>query len=748
MNRNLLLIFLLLSLLLPCALPLFAGQTPAGQTSPAFPKYHRKEFAVPMRDGIHLHTDVFAPENIAGPLPIILVRTPYNSDEWGIGPNFQYFKTMAEDGYIFVIQDARGRFKSEGTFVMMRSPRHSTRAIIQKAANSKAIRPKATEQEASAPKMTDPKADDTKNIDEGTDAYDTIAWLVRNVPNNNGRVGMLGVSYDGWLAAMALTVPHPALRAVSPQAPPADMFLGDDFHHNGAFRLSYGFEYAAMMETDKSQNFTFDFDRYDTYDWYLRLGPLANANAKYLHGKLPTWNDFVAHPNYDTFWQQQAAAPIIQQMSPTVPTLLVAGWWDQEDFDGPLKIYAALQKAEIQTRTQKKKFAADNSVRAENDNQLKDNQKSGHNYLVVGPWNHGGWGHGDGRRLGLIDFGSDTAAYFRDKVQAPWFAHYLKDRPLVSQSGALVFESGSNQWVGYDQWPPTKDIQPLTLYFRADGLLSIQPPGSRVKDATPSLNTKRDPKEDGRNLTSNAQGAADSYLSDPSHPVPYRPRPIEATYFPKGSGWYTWLLEDQRFVSDRSDVLSWETAPLSVDVALAGNIVAHLFASTSGTDCDWIVKLIDVYPEKAALSDTNAQSSRNEKRDKVASKEQIDRTKETNAIIDPITTNPKMAGYQLMVANEVLRGRFRHSFEKPEAIVPNRVETYTVDLHSQAYRFRKGHRIMVQVQSSWFPLIDRNPQTFVSNIFAARPEDFHTATQRVFRAPRYPSHITISVTNN
>jgi putative CocE/NonD family hydrolase len=578
--------------------------------------YTKTEVMIPMRDGIKLNTAIYAPKNAPGPLPIIFRRTPYGISN--AANSFKgSFKELADDGYIFVFQDNRGRYGSEGQFVMQRLPRD----------------------------RRDPKA-----IDEGSDAYDTIEWVLKNVPKHNGRVGMLGVSYDGWLTVMALIDPHPALKCASPQASPADMYLGDDFHHNGAFRLSYGFEYAALMETGKT-SYQFQFDRYDTYEWYLRLGPLARVNEKYFQGKLPTWNDFVAHPNYDEFWQRQAAAPYLKRV-PT-PTLNVAGWWDQEDYYGPLKIYETLEK----------------------------NDKENHNFLVVGPWNHGGWNR-ESSNLGKINFEKATGVYYREQIQAPWFAHYLKDRPF-SMPEAMTFETGANEWRRDQSWPPRARATERNLYFHGGGKLSFDPP---VED----------------------KAAFDSYLSDPAHPVPYRPRPIEPTYYPRGSGWPAWLVEDQRFVHARPDVLSYVTEDLAEDVVVAGEAFADLFASTTGSDADWIVKLIDVYPEE-------------------------------------YVPEPKMGGYQLMVANEVFRGRFRKSFEKPEALVPNQVAEFNFSLHSLNHRFRKGHRIMVQVQSTWFPVIDRNPQKFIPNIFMARAEDYIAATQRIYRSPQYRSHLKLSM---
>ncbi len=610
------------SLVLTCLVVLATTAAVLPQQKPGDPikDFTRQDVMVPMRDGVRLHTLIFVPKKMTEPLPFVLVRTPYGIDTRARRDFGSYLADMIKEGYIFVYQDIRGRFKSEGQFVMSRSPR-------------------------------DPK--DPKGIDEGTDAYDTIEWLLKNVPGNNGRAGMLGISYPGWLTVMAMLDPHPALKAVSPQASPADQFLGDDFHHNGAFRLSYGFEYVAMMETSKV-NTNFKFDRHDTFDWYLHLGPLSNVNTRYFHGKMPTWNDFVAHPNYDAFWQKQASAPYLKRVQ--VPALHVAGWWDQEDFYGPLKTYELLE--EHDTKNQ--------------------------NFLVVGPWNHGGWSAGEGNKLGRIQFDSPTGKYFREKVQAPWFAYHLKDRGKLDQPEALMFQTGSNRWVRHDRWPPKK-ASPRKLYFHPEGKLAFTPP----------------PAQPGRNF--------DSYLSDPAHPVPYRPRPVTPTY--PGPEWRVWMVEDQRFVHNRPDVLSWETEPLKEDVVVAGGLTARLFASTSGTDCDWVVRVIDVYPES-------------------------------------YPKEPAMGGYQLMVAGEVLRARFRKSFEKPEPVEPNQVTEYTIDLHWNHHCFRKGHRIMVQVQSTWFPLIDRNPQKYVPNIFEARESDFQVARQRVYRAPHFASHIVMPVISN
>ncbi|HMP17144.1 MAG TPA: CocE/NonD family hydrolase [Gemmatales bacterium] len=563
--------------------------------------YERKTVNVAMRDGIQLHTVIHTPKDQKTALPILLQRTPYGADNRS--PLQPYLRDMAEDGYIFVFQDIRGRFQSEGTFEMIRPGR------------DKNIK---------------------NSIDESTDAYDTIDWLIKNIPNNNGRVGILGISYDGWLSTMALVEPHPSLKACSPQAPVADMFLGDDFHHNGAFRLSYGFEYVALMETNNRTS-SFKFDKVDTYEWYLKLGPLSNVNAKHFHGKMPTWNRFTKHPNYDDFWKNQSVVKYIQETK--VPTLNVAGWWDQEDFYGPLTTYSALEK--------------------------HDNQSI--NFKVIGPWNHGGWANSNGDSLGNIKFHLPTAKFFREKVQAPFFAKYLKDKPGFDIDEVLTFQTGSNRWQKHNQWPPREAVA-SKLYFHEDGQLRFEAPS--------------------------AASGHDTYISDPNKPVPYRLRPIFPTYSP-GSNWNIWLVSDQRFVHNRPDVLTYETTTLEDDVTLTGTVKAKLHASTTGTDSDWVVKLIDVYPDDYA--------------------------------------ERAMAGYQLMVANDVFRGRFRESFESPKALEPGRVLDYNINLHSINHTFKKGHKIMVQVQSTWFPLIDRNPQTFVPNIFEANISDFQVATQTVHR---------------
>jgi uncharacterized protein len=595
--------------------------------------YAKQVVMIPMRDGIKLNTVIYYPQKFSTSVPILLTRTPYGVSDTQSPNRHDYIADMAKEGYIFVFQDIRGRYKSDGIFEMQRFTRDKK---------------------------------NPKSIDESTDTYDAIEWLLKNIPNNNGKVGMYGISYAGWTTMMGTIDPHPALKAVSEQATPSDMWIGDDFHHNGAFRLSYGFEYAYMEEATK-EDAHFPFDQYDTYDWYLKLGPLSNVNEKYFHGKIPTWNNFATHPDYDEFWKKQSMPYRLD--APTVPNLHVAGYWDQEDFYGPLNAYEVLEKKDTHNQ----------------------------NFIVIGPWNHGGWGRSSGDHLGNIKFGMPTGEQFRKEIQAPWFAFHLKGKstppspeaPPMTVAAisngkfaeAITFQTGSNTWQSYETWPPSNKTSLKNLYFQSNGKLSFDAP-----------------------VTSDS---FDQYISDPNHPVPYRSRPIEATYSP-GSRWYTWLTEDQRFVHNRPDVLSWITDELKEDITVTGNLIANLFASTSGTDSDWVVKFIDVYPEN-------------------------------------YPEDQKMSGYQFMIANDVFRGRYRNSFERPEPVKPNEINKYSIDLHAVNHVFKKGHKIMVQVQSTWFPIIDRNPQKFVPNIFLASESDFQSAKQNIFRSAKFPSHIVVPV---
>jgi len=610
----------------------FSAIQSAGQAAQAAQpdEFKQVDAMIPMRDGTHLQTVVFTPLVATENLPILFTRTPYGvpENQAGLTAKDSPFRPLIADGYIFVFQNLRGRFKSEGTFVMQRAPRDES---------------------------------DPKSVDESTDAYDSIDWLVKNVAKNNGKVGIWGISYAGWTTVMALRNPHPALKAASEQASPADMFMGDDFHHNGAFRLSYGMEYSALVEAEKESNFHFDFDKADTYEWYLKLGPLSNVNKNYFHGKIPAWNDFVDHPARDKYWLAQATDSWLHGTS--VPVQNVAGWWDQEDFYGPIRTYDLLEKA----------------------------GSGSQNYLVVGPWNHGGWFRSGGTHLGDISFGSATSDYFRTEVMTPWFRYWLHGEGSAPASKVLAFETGSNVWKQYAEWPP-KSAKPTPIYFGAGRSLSFTKPAANA-------------------------GAFDAFVSDPANPVPYRPRPIQPTY--PGADWPKWLVQDQRFVDHRPDVLTWETESLTSDVRVAGDVVAHFYASTTGTDADWVVKLIDVQPEDAV---SNIPAEGDEPARKV-----------------------NMGGFELMISNEVYRARFLHGFDKPQALKPNQVVEYNVDLHTADHVFQKGHKIMVQIQSTWFPIIDRNPQKFVPSIFAASADDYTAATERVYHSAAYPSSIILPV---
>ncbi|MEP7258463.1 MAG: CocE/NonD family hydrolase [Flavitalea sp.] len=584
--------------------------------------YRKNAYMIPMRDGVKLFTLVLSPVDAAKPSPILIQRTPYGADfpvpddtvikTNALGPAY----IMAREGYFFVYQDIRGKYKSEGSMQIHQPVIH----LVKKGA-----------------------------VDESTDTWDTIDWLIKNLKNNNGKAGIYGISYPGWLALVGTIDPHPALKASSEQACMGDLFLGDDFHHNGAFRLSYGMEYSYMVEYDKTTDTDFPFPQYDLYNWYLKLGSLKNVNDTYFHDKIPTWNTFIEHPNYDKYWQTNS--PLNYMQSSEVPQLHVGGYYDQEDINGPQLMYSHLEK----------KDAANN------------------NFIVLGPWYHGQWGGGKGDSIGKIDLGSRTGEYFR-RLQKKWFDYWLKGIGDGKFDEATAFQTGVNEWKTYTSWPP-KEATIKKLYAGAGNKASFVKPVSAVGYA--------------------------SYTSDPAHPVPYRTLPIEATYGP-GSRWRPWHVDDQRFATNRSDVVYFALDSLEDDLAVTGKIKAHLFASTSGTDADWVVKLIDEYPA-----------------------------------IDPV--NLAMSGYQLPVAMEVFRGRFRKSFSSPSPLTPNKPEEFVIDLHDINHVFRKGHRIMIEVQSSWFPVIDRNPQKFVPNIFLAKETDFIKAEQRIYYNSNYATYLELPV---
>jgi len=591
-------------------------QAPAGSAL-----YRKTSYMIPMRDGILLNTIVLTPVDQHISYPFLLNRTPYGVDAnypdgtqvISLSDRFPYY-SMAVEGYIFVFQDIRGRFKSQGKF------------------------------EIHQPLSHDGKKSET---DESTDTWDTMEWLIHHIENNNGKAGITGISYPGWLALVGSVNHHPALKASSEQACMSDLFLGDDFHHNGAFRLSYGFEYSYELENNNT-NSDFEFPAFDLFDWYLKLGSLKNVNKEYFHNRIPTWNHFVEHPDYDSFWQKNSPLNYVTRIE--IPQLHVGGFFDQEDLNGPQLMYGQMEKSDDKNM----------------------------NHIVLGPWYHGQWGRLKGDSIGLISFGSATGEEFR-KLQKKWFDFYLKGIGDGKFEEAYIFQTGSNVWKTYTRWPPSQ-ARIQALYAGPDGTASFKKPS---KEGTVS------------------------YISDPQKPVPYRTLPIEATYG-EGSRWRPWQVEDQRFVYTRPDVISFSTDTLKEDMIVTGAVGAHIFASTTGTDADWIVKLIDVYPDWDSV-------------------------------------NFKLSDYQLPVAMEVFRGKFRKSFTNPEALVPGKPEEFVIGLHQINHMFRKGHRIMMQVQSSWFPMIDRNPQTFIPNIFDAKESDFIKATHTIYFSEKYPTRIDLPV---
>jgi uncharacterized protein len=588
-----------------------------------FHDYQRTEAMIPMRDGVKLHAVILIPSDIAEPLPILIQRTPYGVDETSRSWFFANRPELARAGYIYVGEDIRGRFGSQGKFVMMR-----------------------------------PLADhsDSKNIDESTDAFDTVAWLVNNVPHNNRRVGVLGTSYPGFLATMAGIDPHPALKAISPQAPMIDVWLGDDFFHNGAFRQTYGYDYVLSMESSKvvtKVNYGTDAkgQSVDGYDYFLARGSFL-ADLKQSGSKaLPTWKLFLDHPTYDSYWRARGVEYALNSVA--VPTLTVGGYYDQEDMWGPQQEYAKLEAHDT---------AHDN-------------------FLVLGPWRHGYWASSS-IHLGDLNYGEPIGKEFREQIEEKFFAHYLKDEPGFDLKNAASFQTGSNAWKYYAEFPPPES-RITNLHLATGGRLSWNP-------STPDA----------------ANDAVTSYVSDPANPVPYRHRPIQPTYG-DDSHWYNWLLEDQRFVKDRKDVAVWKLPVLEHDLTLTGEVIADIFASTTGSDTDLVVKLIDQYPDDDA--------------------------------------DAKMRGYQLLTNAEIFRGRYLSGFDHPAALAPNSVHEFKFSLHDVDHVFKAGHTVMVEIQSTWFPLYDRNPQTFVPNIMKARPEDFQSATVTIHSGAGHDSVLELPV---
>jgi uncharacterized protein len=593
-------------------------------------EYTKYEYRVPMRDGVRLLTSVLVPKDDSKPYPIMLFRSPFGVGPYGPDediPIGRQTEALLRAGYIFVRQDVRGRLLSEGDFTHVTPHRPDKRG--------------------------------PSDIDESSDTWDTVEWLLAHLPNHNGRVGIYGISYVGFFTAAGIIDTHPAIKAASPQAPVADLFQGDDWFHGGAFMLAHAFNSAWSYQPQSGPTrpplveLPFDWGTQDAYEYYLQAGTLSELTGR-VPGN-PTWQELMDHSSYDEFWQARAIWRHLSNIH--CPVLVVGGWFDAEDLSGPFRVYHAIREKNPGVPTT----------------------------LVVGPWTHGGWSNTDGRRLGSIDFATDTAEFYREHVLVPFFEHYLKDGPDPRLPGALVFETGTNVWRRYAEWP-SPDTEARTLYFRDRGELRLDPPSEA--------------------------DASDTFVSDPSKPVPWLA--YTALTMPE-----EYMVSDQRFAATRPDVLVYATEPLDEDLTVAGPITARLFVSTSGTDADWVVKLIDVFPPDRSTPEGSAAPG---------------------SWSPPVT----LAGYQQLVRGWPLRGKFRKSFETPEPFEPGRVEAIEIDAPDVNHVFRRGHRVMVQVQSTWFPLIDRNPQTFV-DIPHAKPEDFTAATHRIMRSSAQPSGIEVSV---
>jgi putative CocE/NonD family hydrolase len=577
--------------------------------------YQKQEHMVPMRDGTKLFTAVYSPKDTTKKYPLLIKRTPYSCSPYGVdkypaslGPSEHFVKA----GYILVNQDVRGRFMSEGEFEQV------TPHVVKKQ------------------KPTD--------VDESTDAYDTIDWLIKNVPNHNGRAGMYGISYPGFYASAGMIDAHPALKAVSPQAPVGDWYF-DDFLHNGAFFLAHAFRWLGNNAQTRGKPTSdkpkpVEYPTFDGYELFLKAGTMDAVNKQLIKDAVPFWNDMMQHPNRDEFWQKRAILPHLKNVAPAV--MVVTGWYDAEDLYGSFKSYQTIEKLNPQVN----------------------------NVLVVGPWHHGGWASVEGDKLGSANFGSKTAAFYRAEIELPFFERYLKDAEKPAPAEATVFETGSNSWRTFDDWPP-REAKATQFFLREGGLLDAAAPPS-------------------------SKEAFDEFVSDPAKPVPFTERitPLMAIEY---------MTDDQRFAARRPDVLVYQTPPLESDLVVAGPLDVDLWVSTTGTDADFIVKLIDVFPD---ASDAAAQPN-----------------------------------YQMLLRSEVFRGRYRNSFEKPEPFVPGEPAQLKFELLDVLHRFQEGHRLMIQIQSTWFPLVDRNPQKFVPNIYFAKPEDFQKATHRVYRSAEHPTSI-------
>lgn len=595
--------------------------------------YTKYEYQIPMRDGVKLFTAVYVPKDDAKTYPMILTRTPYSVAPYGVDKYPDALRPGAlfvQSGYIFVQQDVRGRWMSEGEYVNVRPHNPAKKG---------------------------------KEIDESSDTYDTVEWLTKNVKGNNGRVGITGISYPGFYTVCGMIDAHPAVKAVSPQAPVSEWFIGDDFHHNGClflphcFNFMSGFGKARPEPTKKFNRDRFDHETPDGYKFFLEMGPLKNADAKYYKGEIAFWKEVMEHGNYDNFWKARNIRQHVRNVKPAV--LTVGGWFDAENLFGALEVY---------------KHAEANSPPP-------------NNHLVMGPWDHGGWSRGTGDRLGDVRFNSNTSEFYREKIELPFFEQHLKGDGKATHPKAWVFETGTNVWRKFDTWPP-KAAEPVKFHFGPESLNSE--PGPDAKAAS----------------LGSAAGKFDEFVSDPAKPVPF----INKTDVGMVREYMT---ADQRFAATRPDVLVYQTEVLKTDLTLAGPIEVELHVSTTGTDADWVVKVIDVYPDD--FPD-----------------------------LDPNPAGVKMGGYQQLIRGEPFRGKFRNSFEKPEPFKPGEVTKVKFTMPDVCHTLRPGHRLMVQVQSTWFPLVDRNPQTFC-DIYKADAKDFQKQTHKVYRDSEHPSRVTIGV---
>jgi putative CocE/NonD family hydrolase len=584
--------------------------------------YVKHQYYITMRDGVNLFTAVYSPIDRSVKYPIMMLRTPYSIAPYGVkafpkvlGPS----ELIAKEKYIFVYQDVRGRFMSEGEYDNMRA------YIPDKKSN--------------------------KDIDESSDTYDTIDWLVKNIDDNNGKVGMWGISYPGFYAAKSLIDPHPALKAVSPQAPISDWLVGDDFHHNGAFFLSDYFHFFSAFGIKRDSLIrewpkSISPERTDGYKFYLEMGPIKNIDKKYFNGSIAYWDEFSKHPNNDKYWKSRSTIQHLKNIKPAV--MVTGGWFDAEDLYGTINTYEAI---------------------------VKNSPDNNNIYFVMGPWYHGGWARSSGEKLGDIEFGSNTSLYYQENFELPFFNYYLKGKGEFNISKVNVFETGSNTWQFLNQWPP-QNVHEKEIYFSGNKKLEFSQP-----DGTPEF---------------------DEYISDPSNPVPY----TSAVEF-KSS--HDFMDADQRFTSNRNDVLTYKTNPLENNVSISGPLTADLYVSTTGTDGDWIVKIIDVLPDNT-----------------------------------PDQKKVKMGGYQMLVRWEIMRGKFRNSYEKPEPFLPGKVTSVKYTLPDINHTFLKGHRIMVQVQSSFFPMADRNPQIF-TNIYTCDSSAFQKAIIKLYHSKQFPSGIKFNL---